>query len=409
MTDSLRDSGAWALVNTAAHEMKIGVVGAGAMGSGIAQVAAAAGYYVMLGDAMAGAVRNAQNVIRNSLDKLVEKGKLDAQRRGLILSRIDFYEEPLGVDLSMYRECALVIEAIHEDLSSKQAMFAALAAAVAPTAILATNTSSLSVASIASACVRPERVIGIHFFNPAPVMPLVEIVPWLGTSPSVVEGTRTLVEGWRKTTVIAADTPGFIVNRVARPYYGEALRIHDEGIADCATIDWTMKELGGFKMGPFELMDFIGNDVNFAVTRTMYESMFWEPRYKPSLTQKRLVEAGFYGRKSGRGFYRHDGTANPEPTRDKALGAQILDRILAMLINEAADAVFYRVASAVDIDLAMQKGVNYPRGLLEWSDSLGTSWAFDRVIALQAEYGEDRYRPSPLLRRNAKNRMKFRT
>jgi 3-hydroxybutyryl-CoA dehydrogenase len=404
-----RSSGAWALVNSAVHEVRIGVVGAGAMGSGIAQVAAAAGYYVMLGDATPGAVRNAQNVIRGSLDKLVEKGKLDAQKRGMILSRIDFYEEPLKFDMSPYRECALVIEAIHEDLAAKQTLFAALAAAVAPAAILATNTSSLSVASIASACVRPERVIGIHFFNPAPVMPLVEIVPWLGTSPSVVEGTRTLVDGWRKTTVLAADTPGFIVNRVARPFYSEALRIHDEGIADCATIDWAMKELGGFRMGPFELMDFIGNDVNYAVTRSMFESMYWEPRYKPSLTQKRLVEAGFFGRKSGRGFYRYDGAANPEADQNKAIGAQIMDRILAMLINEAADAVFYRVASASDIDLAMQKGVNYPRGLLEWSDSLGPSWAFERVIALQAEYGEDRYRPNPLLRRNARNLVRFHT
>jgi 3-hydroxybutyryl-CoA dehydrogenase len=407
MTEPGRDSGGWAQVNTAVHEMKIGVVGAGAMGAGIAQVAAAAGYYVMLGDSISGAVRNAQNVIRNSLDKLVEKGKLDAQKRGMILSRIDFFEEPLTVDLSPYRECSLVIEAIHEDLSAKQALFAGLAAVVAPTTILATNTSSLSVASIASACVRPERVIGIHFFNPAPVMPLVEIVPWLGTSPGVVDSARSLVDGWRKSTVLAADTPGFIVNRVARPFYGEALRIHDEGIADCPTIDWAMKEMGGFKMGPFELMDFIGNDVNFAVTRTMFESMFWEPRYKPSLTQKRLVEAGFLGRKSGRGFYRYDGTPLPEATQDRALGAQIFDRILAMLINEAADAVFYRVASAADIDTAMQKGVNYPKGLLAWSDSLGTSWAFDRVTALQAEYGEDRYRPSPVLRRNATHQRTF--
>jgi 3-hydroxybutyryl-CoA dehydrogenase len=395
------------MVNRGAHEMRVGVVGAGAMGAGIAQVAAAAGVHVMLGDANAGAVRNARSVIRNSLDRLVEKGKLDAHEQGLILSRIDFREEPLGVDLSPYRECALVIEAIQEDLATKQALFAGLAAVVAPATILASNTSSLSIASIASACVRPERVIGIHFFNPAPVMPLVEIIPWLGTAPSVVQGTKTLIESWGKTAVLAADTPGFIVNRVARPYYGEALRIHDEGIADCATIDWAMKELGGFKMGPFELMDFIGHDVNFAVTRTMFESTFWEPRYKPSLSQKRLVEAGFYGRKTGRGFYNHDGSPLPEPAKDRALGTQIFERILAMLINEAADAVFYRVATATDIDLAMQKGVNYPRGLLDWSDSLGTSWAFDRLSALQAEYGEDRYRPSPLLRRKASTGSTF--
>lgn len=407
MSEPTRDSGPWAMVNAPASDSKIGIVGAGAMGAGIAQVAAAAGYYVLLGDAMAGAVRNAQSNIRTSLDRLVEKGRLDAQTRGMILSRIDFYEEPLGMDLSMYRDCSLVIEAIYEDLSAKQTLFAGLAAAVAPTAVLASNTSSLSIASIAGSCVRPERVIGIHFFNPAPIMPLVEIVPWLGTATDVTEGTRALVESWRKSPVIAADTPGFIVNRVARPFYGEALRILDEGIADCATLDWAMKELGGFRMGPFELMDFIGNDVNFAVTRSMFESCFWEPRYKPSLTQKRLVDAGFFGRKVGRGFYRYGSGETPEPSRDRAVGSQVFERILTMLINEAADAVFYRVASAADVDLAMMKGVNYPKGLLAWSDELGTSWAFDRLAALQAEYGEDRYRPSPLLRRLAKTNTKF--
>jgi 3-hydroxybutyryl-CoA dehydrogenase len=401
MSEHGRDSGAWAMVSGTPGDSKVGIVGAGAMGTGIAQVIAAAGYYVLLGDAMAGAVRKAQASIRSSLDRLVEKGRLDAQKRGLILSRIDFFEEPLGVDVSMYRDCSMVIEAIQEDLPAKQSLFASLAAHLPTTAVLASNTSSLSIASIASACVSPERVIGIHFFNPAPILPLVEVVPWLGTAPSVIEGTRALVESWGKAPVVAADTPGFIVNRVARPFYGEALRIHDEGIADCATIDWAMKELGGFKMGPFELMDFIGHDVNFTVTRTMFETCFWEPRYKPSLSQKRLVEAGFLGRKTGRGFYRYDGSPAPEPVRDRALGTQVFERILAMLINEAADAVFYRVASAADVDTAMQKGVNYPRGLLAWSDALGPRWAFDRLAALQAEYGEDRYRASPLLRRLA--------
>ncbi|MDA1081699.1 MAG: 3-hydroxyacyl-CoA dehydrogenase NAD-binding domain-containing protein [Gemmatimonadetes bacterium] len=395
------------MVTAAPNDTKIGIVGAGSMGTGIAQVAAAAGYYVLLGDAMAGAVRNAQASIRSSLDRLVDKGRLDAQTRGMILSRIDFYEEPLGVDMSPYRDSALVIEAIHEDLSAKQALFGALAAAVAPGTVLASNTSSLSIASIASSCVRPERVVGIHFFNPAPVMPLVEIVPWIGTDPQVTEGTRSLIESWRKSPVIAADTPGFIVNRVARPFYGEALRIHDEGIADCATIDWAMKEIGGFRMGPFELMDFIGNDVNYAVTRSMFESCFWEPRYRPSHTQKRLVDAGFFGRKTGRGFYQYGTEPAPEPTRDKELGTRVFERILAMLINEAADAVFYRVASAADIDLAMQKGVNYPKGLLAWSDELGTSWAFDQLHVLQTEYGEDRYRASPLLRRLAHTNGRF--
>jgi 3-hydroxybutyryl-CoA dehydrogenase len=407
MSNDTRDSGAWALVNATVGDVRIGVVGAGAMGSGIAQVAAAAGHHVLLGDSQAGAVRRAQANIRGALDKLVEKGKIDAQRRGLILSRIDFFEEPLGVDLSPYRECSLVIEAIHEDLAAKQALFAALAAVLAPDAVIASNTSSLSIASLARTCVRPERVIGIHFFNPAPVLPLVEVVPWLGSSPTVTNATRTLVDSWKKTTVVATDSPGFIVNRVARPYYGEALRIHDEGIADFATIDWAMKSLGGFRMGPFELMDFIGNDVNFAVTRSMFESFYGEPRYKPSLTQKQLVDAGYLGRKAGRGYYRYDGTPMPEARQDADLGRRIFERVLTMLINEAADAVFWRVATARDVDLAMMQGVNYPKGLLAWSDELGASWAFDHLTTLQAEYGEDRYRPSPLLRRVARTGGRF--
>jgi 3-hydroxybutyryl-CoA dehydrogenase len=386
----------------------IGVVGAGAMGSGIAQVAAAAGHRVVIADSVSGATARARANMTSSLSKLVEKGRLEASARDALIARIEFVDAPLANELSMFAGCELVIEAIVEDLGAKQRLFAALSGEVSTDTLLATNTSSLSVASLARACSHPARVVGIHFFNPAPILPLVEIVPWLGTAPSTTERARTMIDSWKKTTVLAADTPGFIVNRVARPFYGEALRIHDEGIADFATIDWAMKELGGFRMGPFELMDFIGNDVNFAVTSTMFESCFWEPRYRPSLTQKRLVEAGFLGRKSGRGYYAYDdGVAQPEPVKDPALGRRIFERVLSMLINEAADAVHYRVASANDIDLAMMKGVNYPKGLLAWSDELGSSWAFDRLVALQDEYAEDRYRPSARLRMNARDGRRF--
>jgi 3-hydroxybutyryl-CoA dehydrogenase len=218
--------------------------------------------------------------------------------------------------------------------------------------------------------------------------------------------TRALVDAWGKTTVLASDTPGFIVNRVARPYYGESIRLLEEGVADEATIDWAMRELGGFRMGPFELMDFIGHDVNFAVTRSVYEQTFHDPRYRPSLSQQRLVESGRLGRKTGRGFYDHaEGAPRPEPVRDEALGRAMLRRVLAMLVNEACDAVQWRVCSAADVELAMTKGVNYPRGLLAWGAELGFGAVADEIDGLRETWQEDRYRVSPRLRRAAREGM----
>ncbi|MEO8192960.1 MAG: 3-hydroxyacyl-CoA dehydrogenase NAD-binding domain-containing protein [Gemmatimonadales bacterium] len=386
----------------------VGVIGAGAMGSGIAQVAATHGHSVRLFDNDASALDRAILGIEKNLARGVEKARTTADEAAAIRSRITTagWETPGSYD--DLAGASLVIEAIVEDLEVKRTLFASLETVVAPEAVLATNTSSLSVTAIARACTRPERVIGVHFFNPPTVMPLVEIVPGLATSAEVTGRVQELVDAWGKKTVVASDTPGFIVNRIARPFYGEALRIYEEGIADIPTIDWAMREIGGFKMGPFELMDFIGNDVNFAATRSVYEAMFHDPRFRPTLTQQRLFDAGFLGKKSGRGYYDYSpGATTPEPTRDPELGQLVFRRILSMLINQAADALYLRIASAQDIDLAMTLGVNYPKGLLAWADEIGIAETVRWLSALQEFYGEERYRPTPLLKTMAADGFTF--
>jgi 3-hydroxybutyryl-CoA dehydrogenase len=239
-------------------------------------------------------------------------------------------------------------------------------------------------------------------------MPLVEIIPAVQTSATTLEKSKVLIAEWKKTVVVCKDTPGFIVNRVARPFYGEALRIYEEGIADFATIDWAMTAIGGFKMGPFTLMDYIGNDVNYAVTESVFASFYFDPRFKPSFTQKRHKEAGFYGRKTGRGYYDYsEGTAATKPTEDQKTGDYIFKRIIVMLINEAIDAVFMNVATPEDVDLAMTNGVNYPKGLLKWGDEMGLEEVLLQLEDLFAEFGEDRYRPNPLLRKMVRENRKF--
>ena len=385
------------------HTAAIGVVGAGTMGQGIAQIASTNNHKVYLYDAYPDQLGKAKHALRKILQRQVEKDRMGQQEVNGIMERIHFVE-----DLTNFGDCQLVIEAVVEDLDIKQDVFQRLEGIVPRDCILATNTSSLSIASISSALKKPKRFLGIHFFNPAPLMPLVEIIPSIATKEETTKTARNFIDNWGKTTVLAKDTPGFIVNRVARPFYSEAIRQYEEGVADVPTIDWAMKEIGDFRMGPFELMDFIGHDVNYKVTETVFEEFFYDPRFKPSFTQKRMVEAGYLGKKSGQGFYDYgDAADNPEPTKDKELGQSIVDRIVAMLINEAADAVFLNVATVKDVDLAMTKGVNYPKGLLQWADEIGLEEVLDRITALQMEYGEDRYRPNPLLKRMVRNNETF--
>jgi 3-hydroxybutyryl-CoA dehydrogenase len=396
-------------VTTLSRDTVVAVIGAGAMGSGIAQVAATYGHIVHLVDQDAAALDRAMTSIEKNLDRAVEKNRMMREDADVIRSRIlaAGRDNPRH-DYSDIKKAGFVIEAVVEDIEVKRQLFAGLENSVAPDAILATNTSSLSVTAIARACANPERVIGVHFFNPPTVLPLVEIVPGLATSDDVTTRTKKLVDAWGKKTVVASDTPGFIVNRIARPFYGEAIRIYEEGIADMATIDWAMREIGGFKMGPFELMDFIGNDVNFAATRSVYEATFHDSRFKPTLTQQRLNDAGFLGRKTGRGYYDYRaGAEKPSPVEDRDLGDLIFRRILSMLINQAADAVYLRIASARDIDLAMTMGVNYPKGLLAWADEIGIPETVKWLSALQDFYGEERYRPSPLLKTMADDGFTF--
>ncbi|WAF88205.1 3-hydroxyacyl-CoA dehydrogenase PaaC [Metapseudomonas otitidis] len=487
----------------------VAVIGAGAMGAGIAQVAAQAGHPVRLYDNRPGGAAQAVDGIDRQLGRLVEKGKLDAAERQAIVARLQPAEA-----LEALADARLVIEAIVENLEIKRALLQQLEALCSPTCILASNTSSLSITALAAGLAHPGRVIGLHFFNPAPLMALVEVVSGLASDPALADALYATARAWGKQPVHTRSTPGFIVNRVARPFYAESLRLLQEGAADCATLDALMREAGGFRMGAFELTDLIGHDVNYAVTCSVFEAYYGDFRFQPSLIQKELVDAGRLGRKSGRGFYdytegaqrptpaalsseqtvdgcvveghlgvaeplvarlqaaslavtrrdgagllrvgdavlalsdgrlasqraREDGLANlvlldlaldyaeasrlgitwaagtSALARDQAVallqragitatpladipGLAVL-RTVGMLANEGADAVLQGVGSAVDIDLAMRAGVNYPKGPLAWADAIGLAALLRTLDNLQAAYGEARYRPSLLLRRH---------
>ena len=383
----------------------IGVVGAGAMGSGIAQLAAQAGHTVVLVDQHESALERSAAALAKVAARLVEKGKWSAADSERIQSVIDRTTE-----LDSLAACDWVIEAIVEDLGVKQSLFQSLETIVATDAVLATNTSSLSVTAIAGKLQHPERFMGLHFFNPAPLMALVEVVPALQTDSAHVDRAKSMMDDWGKSPVVTKDTPGFIVNRVARPFYGEALRIFEEGLASQETIDAAMRN-AGFRMGPFELMDLIGNDVNYAVSCLVFEAFYSDPRYRPSLIQKQHVDAGWLGRKSGKGYYTYaEGQAAPtagDVSVDTYQFDWIVERILAMLINEAADACYLNIASSADIETAMTKGVNYPKGLLAWCNEWGAKATLNVLESLQIRYGDDRYRPSPVLRDLAAHKSSF--
>jgi 3-hydroxybutyryl-CoA dehydrogenase len=383
--------------------MNVGIIGGGTMGSGIAQVAATAGCKVKLYDTNQAALDKAKAALEKILLRLIEKGRIDSEEKTRIQSNISYVDS-----LKALADSNLTIEAIIENLDIKQKVFSELESYVADDCIIASNTSSLSIASIAASLQKPERCVGIHFFNPAPLMKLVEVIPAIQTSEVVLETSIQTIKDWKKVVAVAKDTPGFIVNRVARPFYGEALRIYEEGIADFSTIDWSLKTIGGFRMGPFELMDFIGNDVNYTVTETVFTAFYFDPRYKPAFTQKRFSEAGYLGRKSGKGYYDYsEGATKPAPIEDKALAEKIFNRVIIMLINEAVDALFLNIASAKDIDNAMTKGVNYPKGLLAWADEIGIGLCVEALDRLYEEYHEDRYRCSPLLRKMNREHKTF--
>ncbi|MFC5695200.1 3-hydroxyacyl-CoA dehydrogenase PaaH [Pseudomonas sp. GCM10022186] len=494
----------------------VAVIGAGAMGAGIAQVAAQAGHPVKLHDNRPGAAAQAIDGIDRQLGRLVEKGKLGADERAAIVARLQPAEA-----IEALADASLVIEAIVENLEVKRGLLRQLESLCGADCILASNTSSLSITSLAAGLQHPGRMIGMHFFNPAPLMALVEIVSGLASDPALAASLYETAKAWGKQPVHTRSTPGFIVNRVARPFYAESLRLLQEGAADCATLDALMRDAGGFRMGAFELTDLIGHDVNYAVTCSVFDAYYGDFRFQPSLIQKELVDAGRLGRKSGHGFYsyaegaerpqvaelssaaavetcvvegslgvaeplvqrlrdagvnvvrrdgngllrvgdavlalsdgrlasqraREDGLANlvlidlaldyakatrlgiscaaatSADARDQAVAllqraglkvSQLADipglavlRTVAMLANEGADAVLQGVGSAADIDLAMRAGVNYPQGPLAWADAIGLPAALRTLDNLQAAYGEERYRPSLLLRRHVAEGRNF--
>ena len=378
--------------------MKVAVLGAGAMGTGIGQIAVQNGCHVVYYDSFPGATDRSKASIEKIFNRLAEKGKITSQQKEEMLGRMQW-----SADIDAVSGADLAVEAVIEDLDVKKDLFAKVEPLLRSDAWLCTNTSSLSIAALSSGLTHPERFGGLHFFNPAPLMPLVEVVPGVKTGDDFTETMEALMLEWGKVPVVAKDTPGFIVNKVARPFYSEAIKLYEEGVASVAEIDAAVKSIG-FRMGPFELTDLIGHDVNYTVTETVWSQFFYDPRFRPSITQKRLKEAGLFGRKTGRGFYNYASgmdaavVAQEEVVIDPMLSEKIVERILCLIINEALDAVWQGIASPENVDLAMTKGVNYPKGPIEWGREMGWDQVLDTLKRCHKHYGDDRYRPCPLLR-----------
>ena len=378
--------------------MKVAVLGAGAMGTGIGQIAVQNGCHVVYYDSFPGATDRSKASIEKIFNRLAEKGKITSQQKEEMLGRMTW-----SADIDAVSGADLVVEAVIEDLDVKKDLFAKVEPLLRSDAWLCTNTSSLSIAALSSGLTHPERFGGLHFFNPAPLMPLVEVVPGVKTGDDFTETMEALMLEWGKVPVVAKDTPGFIVNKVARPFYSEAIKLYEEGVASVAEIDAAVKSIG-FRMGPFELTDLIGHDVNYTVTETVWSQFFYDPRFRPSITQKRLKEAGLFGRKTGRGFYNYASgmdaavVAQEEVEIDPLLSEKIVERILCLIINEALDAVWQGIASPENVDLAMTKGVNYPKGPIQWGREMGWDQVLGTLKRCHKHYGDDRYRPCPLLR-----------
>jgi len=380
----------------------VAVIGAGAMGSGIAQVAAQAGHEVYLVDVFEGAAATARDRLASMLARLAAKGRITLAEADAATANIHVTDS--AADLP---ECALVIEAIRENLDDKQALFAAVARSQPAGTLFASNTSSLDITAIAQGLPHPERVLGLHFFNPPPLMRLVEVIHGRLTSDETLTAATQLMKAWQKAPVRSTSTPGFIVNRVARPFYGEAQRMVEAGVADAATIDLAMREVGGFRMGPMELTDLIGQDVSLAVGTSVWEQTGRDERYTPTKLQRQLVADGRLGRKSGQGVFRYDASGQPlDASPDRALAVALtagpivtnpVGRTVAMLVNEAVDLVARGEASAEDVDTAMELGTNYPKGPIAWGAEIGFDVIAEQLRHLDAAFPGGRYRPSPAL------------